>query len=312
MSNYRTPTYHNGKGCLILGLTSLIWGLAFVVQTDAANRIPPLTFNCLRSLIAAAFLFGLLCLRRASFQTPILPAAKEDRKALLLVGTVCGILLTLTVNLQQWGLTVYPEGVAAAARGGFLTALYVVFVPLLSVFLRQRISLSVLLAVPIAAGGIYLLCLSKGFSHIYLGDVMLLLCALGFSGHILVIAIFHDRIDSIELSMLQFLICGILSGVLALFTESFSPTELPAVLPNLLYMGILSSGVAYTLQIIGQKYTEPTLASIVMSLESVVAALGGWLILENTLTARELFGCILVFLAILLAQIRLPIGRKTK
>lgn len=312
MSNYRTPTYHNGKGCLILGLTSLIWGLAFVVQTDAANRIPPLTFNCLRSLIAAAFLFGLLCLRRAMLKTPILPAAKEDRKALLLVGTVCGILLTLTVNLQQWGLTVYPEGVAAAARGGFLTALYVVFVPLLSVFLRQRISLSVLLAVPIAAGGIYLLCLSKGFSHIYLGDVMLLLCALGFSGHILVIAIFHDRIDSIELSMLQFLICGILSSVLALFTESFSPTELPAVLPNLLYMGILSSGVAYTLQIIGQKYTDPALASIVMSLESVVAALGGWLILENTLTARELFGCILVFLAILLAQIRLPIGRKTK
>lgn len=307
-----TPTYQNGKGCLILGLTSILWGLAFVVQTDAATRIPPFTFNCIRSLIAAAFLFGLLCLRKARFGTPILPSEKEDRKVLLPLGAFCGVLLTITVNLQQWGLTIYPEGVAASARGGFLTALYVIIVPIFAIFLRQRISLPVLLAVPVAAGGIYLLCLSKGFEHIYLGDVMLLLCAVGFSAHILAVALFRHRVNSVSLSMLQFLVCGVLSGILALFTESFSLAELPSVLPNLLYMGILSSGVAYTLQIVGQKYTEPTLASIVMSLESVIAALGGWILLNDVLTARELLGCVLVFLAILLAQLPFPRKRAAK
>jgi drug/metabolite transporter (DMT)-like permease len=305
----RTPHYQNGKGCLILGFTSIIWGLAFVVQTDAAKSIPPLTFNGLRSLIAALFLLVLLLVRRARKRTPILPHEPKSRRTLLVSGVACGLLLAATVNLQQLGLSLYPEGVAAAARGGFLTALYVIFVPLLALLFGKRISLPVLLAVPVAAGGIYLLCLSKGLSHIYLGDVMLLLCALGFSVHILVIDRVRDTVDSVALSMLQFFVCGILSGVIALFAEDFSITALPSVLPALLYMGVLSSGIAYTLQIVGQKYAEPTLASIVMSLESVFAALGGWIFLEDALTPRELIGCVLVFLAILLAQLRLK-GRK--
>lgn len=306
MNQNGVSRYQNGKGCLILGFTSIIWGLAFVVQTDAAKSIPPLTFNSLRSLIAAAFLLAVLLLRRAKDGTPVLPRERSDRRALLISGTVCGLLLFLTVNFQQIGLSLYPEGVAAAARGGFLTALYVILVPLLSICFGKRISLPVLLAVPVAAGGIYLLCLSKGLEHIYLGDVLLLLCAIGFSAHIMVVDHVRHRVDSIALSLVQFLICGILSGVFALASESFSLAALPAVLPALLYMGVLSSGIAYTLQIVGQKYAEPTLASIVMSLESVFAALGGWLILGNHLTPRELIGCVLVFLAILLAQAVFP------
>lgn len=304
MNKNETPHYQNGKGCLILGFASVIWGLAFVVQTDAAKSIPPLTFNCLRSLIASLFLLVLLLVRRARKGTPVLPRDQKSRRTLLLSGGICGFLLSLTVNLQQLGLALYPDGVAAAARGGFLTALYVIFVPLLAVLFGKRISLPVLLAVPLAAGGIYLLCLSKGFSHIYLGDVMLLLCALGFSMHILVIDRVRDSVDSMALSMLQFLVCGVLSGAVALFTEGFALSALTRVLPALLYMGVLSSGVAYTLQIVGQKYAEPTLASIVMSLESVFAALGGWIFLGDSLTLRELIGCTLVFLAILLAQLR--------
>ena len=302
---------NNVKGCLILSLASMIWGFAFVAQSGIANTVPPFLLNSLRSFIAVAFLAALMLLQKARRTRPsVFPSEPQDRKYTLLAGVVCGLLLTLSVNLQQFGLMVYPEGVAAAARGGFLTSLYVVMVPILSVFLGKRLSPGVAIAVLLALGGVYLLCLSESLGGIYLGDVLVLLCAFSFSFHILVVERVSKHIDGYLLCAMQFLVCGVVSGVLSLGFEKIVWSNLPSAILPLLYMGVLSSGVGYTLQIIGQKYAEPVVASLSMSLESVFAALGGWLFSGNRLSLRELGGCALVFLAIVLAQLPLFEGRK--
>ena len=303
-------SYHNLKGSLILGVASLIWGFAFVVQSHAADMIPPFLFNGFRSLIAALFLLGVLSLKRLKTGQPILPASPEGRKPLLTAGIICGLLLTVTVNFQQFGLALYPDGVAAEARAGFITALYVIFVPIAAVFFKKRPSPMIWWAGAGATVGVYFLCFAGGFDHFYLGDALVLCCSLGFTAHIMVVDAYGSRVDGIALSMLQFLICGVLSTLISLCCEEMQWSNLPAVIPSLLYMGILSSGIAYTLQIIGQKYAEPAVASIVMSLESVFAALGGWLVLSNALSQREFLGCALVFAAILLAQTPQLWGKK--
>ena len=293
----------NLKGSLILGTASLVWGFAFVVQSALADTVPPFLLNSLRSFISVLFLGAILYFKRLKTPTPIFPKDKKELRRVLIGGLVCGLFLTLSVNLQQFGLMFYPEGAAAEARGGFLTSLYVILVPLFSVFLGKKLRPQVILAVAIAMGGIYLLCLSDSISGIYLGDVFVLLCALSFTFHILTIDRFGANIDGILLSAMQFLVCGVLSGILSLGFEDAVWSAIPAVIPQLLYMGVLSSGVGYTLQIVGQKYAEPTVASLSMSLESVFAALGGWLVAGNTLSLRELGGCALVFGAIVLAQL---------
>ena len=295
--------HDNLKGSLILGFASLLWGLAFVAQSSAADRVPSFLFNSLRSFIGAGFLFVLLCIFKKRAKKTIFPKEPHIRKSTCISGLLCGLLLTVSVNFQQFGLAFYPEGVATEARGGFLTALYVILVPILSLFLGKRIGLPILGAVAVAMVGIYLLCLSEGFVGIYLGDVLILLCAVSFSFHILVVDHYADAVGGVLLSMLQFLICGILSGILSLCTEQIVWSQIIDAAPQILYLGIVSSGIAYTLQIVGQKYAEPAVASISMSLESVFAALGGWLITKNTLTPREIGGCALVFAAIVLAQL---------
>ena len=302
--------FQNLRGSLILGFASMIWGGAFVVQNILADRVPPFMLNALRSLIGVAFLMALLLLRRVKTQKPIFPTDKTARRTVLLAGLICGILLTVSVNLQQFGLVFYPNGTAAEARGGFLTSLYVLLVPILATLLGKRPSLSVLLALLPAVAGIYLLCLAEGLAGFYLGDVFLLLCAFSFSIHILVIDRIGVQADGVLLSVLQFAVCAVVSFILSLIFEDFSVAALPAALPYLCYMGILSTGIGYTLQIVGQRYAEPTVASLAMSLESVFAALGGWLISGNVLAPREFFGCVLVFGAIVLAQIPLPIKQK--
>ena len=298
---------NNVKGCLILSVASMIWGFAFVAQSSIASTVPPFMLNSLRSFIAVLFLGGLMLLQKArGTRATLFPTDPTDRKYTLFAGVVCGLLLTLSVNLQQFGLMVYPEGVAAAARGGFLTSLYVVMVPLLSVFLGKKLSPGVAFAVLLALGGVYLLCVSESLGGIYLGDVLVLLCALSFSFHILVMEQTSKRIDGYLLCAMQFLVCGIVSGVLTLGFEEMNWNNLPSAILPLLYMGVLSSGVGYTMQILGQKYAEPVVASLSMSLESVFAALGGWMFSGNRLSLRELGGCALVFLAILLAQIPVP------
>lgn len=293
----------NLKGSFILCLASLIWGFAFVVQSALADTVPPFLLNCLRSLISVVFLGGVLLIKKGKTKQPVFPKDKTERKRVLLGGLLCGLLLTLSVNLQQFGLMYYPEGAAAEARGGFLTSLYVVLVPVFFVFLGKKLRPQVVLAVVLAMGGIYLLCVSGSLGGIYLGDVFVLLCALSFTFHILMIDRFGNHVDGILLSAMQFFVCGALSGVLSFCFEDVVWGLIPTAIPQLLYMGVLSSGVGYTLQIVGQKYAEPTVASLSMSLESVFAALGGWLVAGNVLSLRELGGCALVFAAIVLAQL---------
>lgn len=297
--------HNNLKGSAILCLAALIWGLAFVAQTDAAEFVPPFAFNALRSVIAGVFLLAILSFMNRKSKEELIPKDPEKRKVVIKGGILCGFMLAVSANFQQFGLALYPEGASSEARGGFLTALYVILVPIFSVFLRKKISPTVLIAVVIAMGGIYLLCLSGGISGIYLGDVLMLICAVCFTMHIMLVDKFVAEVGGVRLSMLQMFVCGILSAIMSVIFENdtFTVSGVMTASLQILYMGIMSSGIAYTLQIIGQRYAEPTVASISMSLESVFAALGGWIIAGNALSAREIFGCVLVFVAITVAQI---------
>ncbi|MBQ8204010.1 MAG: DMT family transporter [Clostridia bacterium] len=303
---------NNLKGSIILGAAALIWGLAFVAQNKAADFVPPFLFNSLRSFIGAAFLLGFLAIKKLRTKEPIFPKTPEHKRATLIGGLLCGITLALSVNFQQAGITVYPDNVANEARSGFITALYVIIVPIASVLIGKKIPKIVWGAAAVAIGGIYLLCGGGAISGIHLGDILMFGCAITFTLQILCIDRYGEAVGGARLSMIQFFICGIISGVISLFTEWGTVTyaDILAAAPQILYLGIMSSGVAYTLQIVGQRFAEPAVASITMSLESVFAALGGWLISGNTLTFREIMGCALVFIAIILAQLPEIIGSK--
>ena len=295
----------NLKGSLILITAALIWGLAFVAQSGAADLVPPLTFNALRSFIGAFALYIFHLIMNKGKGKGFFPKDGALRKIYLKSALVCGICLCVSVNLQQFGITLYPENAAVEARSGFLTALYVIIVPVLSVFASKKIALPVWGAVLTALVGVYMLCFSGGVTGFYLADVLVFICAISFSLHIMAVDRFVGITGGVKLSVMQFLVCGALSAVLALLFErgSIDFNNILSASPQILYLGIMSSGVAYTLQIVGQKYAEPAVASISMSLESVFAALGGWIISGNSLRGREIIGCLLVFGAIILAQL---------
>ena len=302
--------FNNIKGSAILALAALIWGLAFVAQAQATDLVPPFAFNSIRCFIGAAALFAVLGIKSAKNKKPLFPTEKAKIKEMLIGGILCGILLTVSINFQQFGLSVYPDGSASEARAGFITALYVVLVPVVSIFFGKRSGIAVWFAVAVATCGIYLLSLSDGLHNIYLGDILMLFCALTFTFHILVIDRYGEPVGGMLLSAWQFLVGGILSGILALCFETVVWQNVLTAAPQLLYMGIMSCGIAYTLQIYGQCYADPPVASLTMSLESVFAALGGWIISGNTLTPREFGGCALVFTAIVLAQLPQFFGKK--
>ncbi len=294
---------NNLKGTLILTVAAVIWGLAFVAQSGAATLVPPFAFNALRSIIGALVLY-LFWAFTGRKQERFFPESPKTKKQYFICALVCGLCLSVAINFQQFGIAAYPKGVASEARAGFITALYVILVPILSIFLKKKVGVPVLLGVVIAISGIYLLCFSKGVSGIYIGDFLIFLCAVAFALHIMSVDKFVGITGGVKLSIMQFLVAAVVSGILALIFE-FDKIQIGNILaasPQILYLGIMSSGVAYTLQIVGQKFAEPTVASITMSLESVFAALGGWLISGNGLTTRELLGCGLVFVAILVAQ----------
>ncbi len=297
-------TRNNFKGSLILILASLLWGMAFVAQNSAADLIPTFLFNGIRSLIGAFFLLGLLFFYRKRTGMPLFIQGKASKKAAIRGGLLCGSLLAVSINLQQFGLVLYPDGVAGEARASFLTALYVILVPLCAIVIQRKLRWSILASVTLAGGGIYLLCLSGGLRTLYLGDLLVFLCAITFTAHIFSIDRYALPVGGILLSCIQFFVCGILSLLLSLIFEwgQASAQSLLAATPAILYMGIVSSGIAYTLQIVGQRYAEPAIASLSMSLESVFGALGGWVV-GNKLSGRELFGCALVFCAIIVAQL---------
>lgn len=296
----------NLTGSLILCLAALLWGVAFAVQTSAAEKIPTFTFNCLRSVIGAAFLFGFMGLKSIKNKEYV-PVPKTINKKLLLTGSIlCGIALAVSTNFQQFGIAAYPDGVPTEARSGFITALYVIVVPILSIFAKKKVPIIVWLASLVAVGGFYMLCLFEGVSGFYFADVLVLGCTFTFSLHIMVIDKYCDAIGGVRLSAFQFVFAAIISGILAIIFEldAINPQSIKSVIPHILYMGIVSSGIAYTLQIVGQKYAEPAFASLSMSLESVFAALSGLVFPPHkALSFNEIIGCTLIFGAIVLAQI---------
>ena len=298
---------NNLKGSIILILASLIWGLAFIVQSFASKIISTFIFNGLRSLIGALAIFTFLFVKSKITNQPIFERDAAYKKNAVIGGIICGIFLCAAVNFQQAGITVYPEGAAAEARAGFLTALYVIMVPFASVIIGKRVTLPVWLGVIIAALGVYFLCLTEGFKNIYLGDILMILCAVTFTGHIMFIDYFGAKVGGPQLSCIQFIVCGVLSVILSFaFGEKTTFSTVKDALPQIIYMGILSSGVAYTLQIVGQKYAEPAIASISMSFEGVFATLGALFIMGSVPTLRETIGCVLVFIATVLAQLPPP------
>ena len=293
---------NNVKGSLLLLLTAFIWGIAFVAQSAGAAHVPPFFFNSFRSLFGAAVLFLFFKISFGKNET-FLPTDKKERRSYYKIALFCGGVFTVATNLQQAGFRFYPDGAASEARAGFLTALYVVIVPILSVIFGRKLHPILLLSVAVTVGGIYLLCLSGGIHGIYLGDVFMFLCAIAFSTHIMVIDRFVGITGGIRLSVMQFLVAGVLSLILGFCFEKVSFENILAAAPQILYLGILSSAVGYTLQSVGQKYAEPAVASLCMSMESVFAALAGWVIAGNALSVREIIGCALVFAAILIAQL---------
>ena len=292
------------KGPLLLLVTALLWGLAFVAQTTAANDVGPFTFNASRNFVGALFLSGVIAYRRRSGQDR--PATDDgtgySRRTLLVAGVLCGVALCVASYLQQAGITAYPPEAAASSRSGFVTATYMVMVAVMLMFMGKRPHPLVLVAVVVAMAGMYLLCVPNGLGSVYVGDWLVLASAFGYAVHILVIDR-YTRIDGVRLSRVQLLVAGVISLVCALVFERPEPAAVLAAIVPILYAGICSDGIAYTLQIVAQKTTEATVASIIMSLEAVFAALGGWLILSESLTAVELAGCALVFAAVLLSQV---------
>lgn len=283
------------RGSLMLTLTAAIWGSAFVAQSAGMDYVGPFTFNAARSIIGViALIPAILLLDRVKLTAP--PASKAERSKLLRAGFICGVVMFAASMCQQIGIMNTTAG-----KAGFITALYIVIVPILGLFMRRRVSPLVWISVAAATVGLYLLCAGESFTF-GAGDSMVMLCALLFAVHIMVIDRFAPEVDGVRLSCLQFAVSGVLSLVCALIFEAPSFSALWDARVSILYAGVLSSGVAYTLQIIGQGSVEPVLASLLMSLESVFSAFFGWLILKESMTAREIFGSLLIFAAILTAQ----------
>ncbi len=289
------------RGSLALLCGTMIWGSAFIAQSVGMDLIGPFTFQAIRCALAVIFLFLLTLVFdwKIGFQKSL---AKWKNKQLWISGGVCGAALFVAASLQQVGL-IYTE----PGKAGFLTAMYIVLVPILGIFLHRRPGLNAVFSVVLALVGLYLLSF-MGVSSINVGDLLLIGCALAFAVQILLIDSFAQNLDGLRLNCVQALVVAVLSLPWMLLTEELDMGNILACWLPLGFAGILSMGVAYSLQIVGQKNLEPTTASLIMSLESVFAALGGWLILHNTMTPRELLGCALVFGGVILSQ--LPMKKK--
>lgn len=283
------------SGPLMLLLTAMIWGSAFVAQSVGLDYVGPFTFNSVRSLIGGLFLIPcILLLQKAGYKRP--ESAPGTRKDLILGGVVCGVILAVASSLQQIGI-----GYTTVGKAGFITALYVILVPILGLFFRKRVAPLVWVCVALSVAGLYLLCMS-GTASLGKGDILVLLCAIAFSFHILAIDHFSPLVDGVKMSCIQFLVCGVLCAIPMLALEHPVPAAILAAWKPILYAGVLSCGVAYTLQVVAQNRTDPTVASLILCMESVFSAVFGWLLLRQALSVREVTGCALMFAAILLAQ----------
>lgn len=289
------------RNSFLLFLTACIWGLAFVSQSKGMEYMHPFTFNAVRFLIGAAVLLIYLGFRRCRNG-----AVRQaiHRGTTLKAGIWCGIALTIASTLQQFGIKYTTVG-----KAGFITTLYIIFVPVAGIFFRRRVAPVVWLSAVLAAAGMYLLCMTESL-RISRGDIMVLVSAVFFTAHIMIIDHFAPRTDGVVVSVIQFAVCGVLCSAGALVWGAPALSQLAGGAGALLYAGVLSCGVAYTLQIVGQKGLNPTVAALILSLESVVAAVTGWAAFrigflpdDQTLTGRQIAGCVIVFAAVILVQL---------
>lgn len=283
------------KNALLLALTAFIWGTAFVAQSVGMEYIGPFTFNGVRSIIGAITLVPCILIQKKSGRKII--EEGSNWKDLIAGGLLCGALLFVASSLQQIGIKY-----TSAGKAGFITSCYIVIVPLIGIFMKKTSGWKTWAAVVLALAGLYCLCITDGFT-VGKGDIFIFLCAMAFSAHILVIDYFSPRVNGIVLSCIQFLVCGVAS-IPCMFV--FEPPDMAAIISAwmpVLYAGVLSCGVAYTLQIIGQRNVNPTIASLILSLESCFSVLAGWVILHEKLSVKESIGCVLMFMAIILAQL---------
>ncbi len=284
------------KNVLMLVLTAFIWGTAFVAQSVGMDYLEPFTFNGVRSLIGGAALIPCIAILQM-INGKDGGKVSGSRKELVAGGTACGLLLFAASSLQQIGIQYTTAG-----KAGFITAFYIVIVPVFGIFLRKKIGYKIWTAVVMALLGLYFLCMTEQFS-VGKGDILIFACALVFSVHILVIDYFSPRVDGVKMSCIQFFVCGIASLPFMFLLETPRVEAMVNGLMPLLYAGVLSCGVAYTLQIIGQKNVNPAIASLILSLESCFSVLAGWAVLGERLSVRESIGCVLMFGAIILAQL---------
>lgn len=285
------------KGSLCLLTATVIWGNAFIAQSVGMDHMGPFTFQAIRCALAVVFLIPVILLFDLGKKDGESYFSRWKNPKLWKTGLICGGALFIATSLQQIGLIDTDAG-----KAGFLTAMYIVLVPLLGIFLKRRPPKTAFLGVLLAVVGLYLLCCTEA-GGINPGDVLLLGCALAFAVQITFIDLWADALDGLRLNCIQALVVSVLSAPFMFLTESPSMGNILQCWLPLAFAGVLSMGVAYSLQIIGQKSLEPTAASLIMSLESVFAVLGGWLILHETLSTAELIGCILVFAAVILSQL---------
>lgn len=281
------------RSVFFLGLTSIIWGLAFVFQSTGMDHVGPYTYNFGRGLLAGISLLILILVRPKSMKED----HKVDKKLTIKGGIVIGLCLAVGQNLQQLGI-VYTD----VGKAGFLTTLYIVFIPILYLFFGKKPDRKVFICVLLAAVGLYFISIKEGFV-IEKGDILLILGAIGYAVHLMVIAHYSPKTDNVMLSCIQFFVYSIISLIIALFTEDVTLSGMWDARISLLYTGVLSSAVGYTISIVALKDFDATIGSLILSLESIVAAIAGAAVLHQFLTPRETFGCAIVFLATVLAQV---------
>lgn len=292
------------KNFILLFITAVIWGVAFVAQSAGMDYVGPYTFNAVRCLLGGIVLIPCVFFLTRSAKkeqkkdgTASKMPVMDRPKDLLIGGLICGFMMFVSTTLQQVGIAY-----TTVAKAGFITALYIIIVPILGIFLKRKAGLKIWISVVIALVGLYLLCM-KGSLSLSKGDFLILICSICFAIHIMVVDHFTEKVSGTKLSCIQFLFAGALSSVLMFLFEEPHWADIGAAWLPICYAGILSCGVAYTFQIIGQRGTDPTMASLILSLESVVSVLAGWILLGETLSPREILGCVLMFGAIILAQI---------
>ena len=285
------------RGTFLLLLTAMIWGAAFVAQTVGMDYMEPFSYQAARQFLGFLVLLPIIAIRSRNKPVKSAEDTKADRKKLLTGGLLCGVALFTATITQQFGLLDTTAG-----RSGFITALYILIVPLIGMFFGRRVGIRVWIAVATAIVGMYFLCFS-GAVHFGKGELLTLICSFCFAAHILLVARFGGAVDGIKLSCIQFLVSSLISAVFMLLFEHPTFPALIACWKPLCYSGFISCGMGYTLQIIAQKDVHPTLAALVMSMESVFSALSGWLLLGQSMSLRELGGCGLMLFAIVLAQL---------